>query len=72
MGLLTTVLGLVVLRMSHLAISGAISERAWDEMLEQSMAAQQRIAEGLSALLADAGIAGGDEIVTLYENRQKL
>jgi hypothetical protein len=65
------VLGLVTLRTSHLAIAGAVAERGWNEALEKSMAAQQRIAQGLSALLADAGIEGSDEIVKLYEERPR-
>jgi membrane-associated protease RseP (regulator of RpoE activity) len=72
LGLLNSVLGLVVLRTSHLAIGGAVSERRWNEAVEASMAAQQRFAEGLAALLADAGLEGGDEIVKLYEDRPRL
>jgi hypothetical protein len=72
LGLLSSVLGLVVLRTSHLAITGAVSEAAWNEAVEQSMTAQRRIAEGLALLLAEAGVDGGDRIVSLYVERPRL
>jgi hypothetical protein len=72
LGLLNGVLGLVLLRTSHLAIDGALDEHEWNDGLERSMAAQQRFVQTLSALLADAGVDGSDEIVALYVNRPKL
>jgi hypothetical protein len=72
LGLLNSVLGLVVLRTSHLAITGAVTENVWNEALERSMAGQQRFVETLSSLLADAGIKGGDTVVDLYMNRPRL
>jgi hypothetical protein len=72
LGLLNSVLGLVVLRTSHLAIAGAVTERDWTEALERSMAGQQRFVETLASVLARAGIDGGETIIDLYVNRPRL
>ena len=58
LGLLNSVLGLVALRTSPLAIASAVTERDWNEALERSMAGQQRFVEALSSLLAGAGVEG--------------
>jgi hypothetical protein len=71
LGLLNSVLGLVMLRTSHLAISGHVTEQAWNDALDRSMAAQQRFVEQLASLLAASGIEGGEEIVQLFVNRPR-
>ena len=71
LGMLNSVLGLVGLRTSHLAIAGDITESAWNHGIESSMGAQQRFVETLGRLLGELGIKGTDEIVGLYINRPR-
>lgn len=67
----TNTTALVVLRTSHLAATGAVSESAWEQTVEQSMAAQQRLVALVSTGLADFGV-DAIEVQRIYDERPRL
>ena len=71
LGFLNVIVALVMVRMSVLATSGAVSESQWENAVDRSSTAQQRFVETLSSLLTKAGLEGGEQVVQLYRDRPR-